>query len=87
MNANQKSSPKHIYAEREKLMHTSHWDMDYLSIPEIDALYGQQPRSEHSLEKAPVPDKQPLSRRQAGLMLIVVGLALLLAGLGLGRLL
>ena len=86
MHANQKLSGKHVYAEREKTMHTSHWDMDYLSLPEIDALYSQQPRLKQSL-KQPDPARRKLSRRQAGVLLIVMGLALMLVGIGLGRLL
>jgi hypothetical protein len=85
MNVKRKSSAKHIYAEREKLMHTSHWDMDYLSMAEIDALYRQQPQLKQTSQR-PRSAQRSLSRRQAGVLLIVVGLALMAVGVGLGRL-
>ena len=30
-----------IYKESEKVQHTTHWDMDYLPLKEVDALYGR----------------------------------------------
>ena len=34
-----------IYQEEAKLRHTSHWDMDYMSREQIEALYGHDPAS------------------------------------------
>jgi hypothetical protein len=28
-----------VYKESEKVQHTTHWDMDYLPLKEVDALY------------------------------------------------
>jgi hypothetical protein len=29
-----------VYKETEKVQHTTHWDMDYLPLKEVEALYG-----------------------------------------------
>jgi hypothetical protein len=38
-----------VYKESEKVQHTTHWDMDYLPLKEVEALYRRadsQPASE-----------------------------------------
>jgi hypothetical protein len=37
-----------IYTEKAKREHTTHWDMDYLPVEEVEALYG--------LNAKPLPD-------------------------------
>ena len=38
-----KKKPKkpRVYKESEKVRHTTHWDIDYLPLKEVDALYGK----------------------------------------------
>lgn len=30
-----------VYKESEKVQHTTHWDMDYLPLKDVEALYGR----------------------------------------------
>jgi len=42
-----------VYKESEKVQHTTHWDMDYLPLKEVEALYRKadsQPASEAILQ-------------------------------------
>ena len=66
-----------IYTEQAKREHTTHWDMDYLPMEEVEALYG--------LDADPLPDKTwndqsiPQDVRRVALMLAAVALTM---GLG-----
>ena len=37
---------KRLYFEDVKTRHTTHWDLDYLSLVELDSMYGQKSREE-----------------------------------------
>lgn len=47
------SPPKkpRVYKESEKLRHTSHWDIDYLPLKEVEALYARG-------DTGPAPEKR-----------------------------
>ena len=70
----------HVYMEKVKLRHTTHWDMDYLSNEEVDVLYGLDS------EDAPfAPQNIPQTTRKVRWPLIIgVGVALISALLVIG---
>ena len=75
---------KHLYTEREKIRHTTHWDLDYLPREEIEA-YCVRAAPER-ISNTP----RDLSRRRqgrVGLGLIAAGLLLLGCAVAAGRLL
>lgn len=48
---------KRVYVEDVKTRHTTHWDLDYLSLVELDAMYGesrgQGPGRDQSVNRPP----------------------------------
>lgn len=40
-----------VYKESEKVRHTTHWDIDYLPLKEVEALYAKA-------DKKPAPEKR-----------------------------
>jgi len=73
---------KRIYAEREKIRHTTHWDMDYLPREVVERQYLNPPAGGGRI----VPRKENgRQQRRLGLVLIGVGLALFACAVLLGR--
>ncbi|MGD9332387.1 MAG: hypothetical protein PVJ53_13825 [Desulfobacterales bacterium] len=65
-----------VALEREKLRNTSHWDLDYLPMQEVEALYANQVDSSEDTE--PLQHKgSSWSKRMLGLFCIAGGLVLL----------
>ena len=67
-----------VHKETQKLRRVTHWDMDYLSLPEIESLYRQN--------RTDGPPKRFGNRYRGNggrrpLVLIAVGVALLLLSL------
>lgn len=73
---------KRIYAEREKIRHTTHWDMDYLPREVVARQYLKPPASS---SKTASPKENGRQQRRLGLVLIGVGAALLAGTVLLGR--
>jgi len=73
---------KRIYAEREKIQHTTHWDMDYLP-KEIVARQYLKPMTDSG--KITPQKKNGRQQRRLGLMLIGLGAALFGGAVLLGR--
>ena len=63
---------KRVALEQDKLRQTSHWDLDYLPLKEVDALY-DRPETAGASES---PRKQ-MTNRSLGLICIAAGLGLL----------
>ena len=77
------STKQRLYTEREKTRHTTHWDLDYLPIEEVESYYFQPPAKKRVPADAP-PDKK-MSQRRLGLVLIGIGIGLFAAALAFGR--
>jgi len=73
---------KRIYAEREKIRHTTHWDMDYLPREVVARQYLQSPPGGGKTAPRKEDGRQ---QRRLGLMLISAGLALFAGAVLLGR--
>ncbi len=72
-----KRDKKRVTLERDKIRQTTHWDMDYLPIRELDAYYQ---RSKPSTDR-PRPTRrhrEPLTNRILGFICIGAGVALLI---------
>jgi len=67
---------KRVALEQDKVRQTSHWDLDYLPLKEVDALYD---RPVGRREKAGVSEspRKPMTNRSLGLICIAAGLGLL----------
>lgn len=81
--ANQ-STKQRLYTEREKVRHTTHWDLDYLPVEEVENYYFQNPTKKPA-PKATLP-KKIRDQRRLGLALIVIGTGLFAVAVVLGRL-
>lgn len=73
-----------VYKESEKVRHTTHWDIDYLSLKEVDALYG---REEGDARPEKVPENAPEDGERLNRLLrrLPLGLVLLILVLLFGR--
>lgn len=80
--ANQ-SSKQRLYTEREKVRHTTHWDLDYLPIEEVENYYVHHPAKERGT--GDTPPKKIIDQRRLGLVLIGIGAGLFAAALAFGR--
>lgn len=78
------STKRRLYTEREKVRHTTHWDMDYLPIEEVERYYFQHPSQKQGTRDA--APKKTMNQRRLGLVLICIGAGLFAAALTLGRL-
>jgi hypothetical protein len=67
-----------VYIEKAKRQHTTHWDMDYLSDAEVNALYGIDPEN---AAKMPQEVPQPSNRLKWIFIFGVVGVMLLASAL------
>ena len=65
-----------IYKEQAKDRHTTHWDMDYLTWEEVEALYSKA--KEKPGKRAPDAEGDPA---RIGWTLIIVGVTLLIISL------
>jgi len=79
----QQSTKQRLYTEREKVRHTTHWDMDYLPIEEVESYYFLPPEKEQAHRGTPRSKK--MDQRRLGLALIGIGAGLFAAALALGR--
>jgi len=73
-----------LFTEREKVRHTTHWDLDYLPIEEVEGYYFQHPAKKQAHGVA--PPKKLSSQRKLGLVLIGIGAGLFAVAVVLGRL-
>ena len=72
-----------IYAEREKIRHTTHWDMDYLPREVVERQYLKPPTG--SVKPFSQKENGRQQRSRLGLVLIGVGVALFAGAVLLGR--
>jgi hypothetical protein len=78
MTAKQQAIRDRVHKEPDKLRQVTHWDIDYLSLTEIDSLYRQnQANSPPHLTIKPTRD----STARLPLILIAAGLVVLLLSL------
>jgi hypothetical protein len=73
---------KLLYTEREKIRHTTHWDLDYLPIEAVEHSYLQAATSRD--KKAP-REKPVRSQGWLGLVLMAAGVTLVACAVLLGR--
>ena len=78
-----KSKEKHVHLEREKARCTSHWDMDYMPLQKMRALYRR--KAQWSAAEKSVESQPSRSHKRLGVALILAGLALLGVAALLGR--
>ena len=78
-----KDSKKRIYAEREKIRHTTHWDMDYLPREVVARQYLKKPPVDSG--KTALLKKGGRQQRCLGFVLIGIGSALFAGAVLLGR--
>jgi len=78
------SNKQRLYTEREKVRHTTHWDLDYLPREEVENYYFLHPEKKEAYRGKP-PEKK-VEHRKLGVVLIVIGAGLFAAALVLGRL-
>lgn len=71
-----KNGKKRVALERDKVRQTSHWDLDYLPLKEVDALYDRPGDRRETAGASESPRKQ-MTNRSLGLICIAAGLGLL----------
>ena len=71
---------KRVYFEQPKAEHTTHWDLDYLSRVELDALYEKNRREGGLADSEPrrLPRKKTLLAVLAGATIALLVLILVL---------
>ncbi|MDX2511548.1 MAG: hypothetical protein QNK25_05810 [Desulfobacterales bacterium] len=74
---------KRIYAEREKIRHTTHWDMDYLPREAVERQYLKPLTGSGKIASQKEGGRQ--QRPPVGLVLIGVGAVLFAGAVLLGR--
>ena len=67
---------KRVALEQDKVRQTSHWDLDYLPLKEVDALY-DRPGGRRKTAGASESSGKQMANRSLGLICIVAGLGLL----------
>jgi hypothetical protein len=67
---------KRVALEQDKVRQTSHWDLDYLPLKEVDALYDRPGGRRETAGASESPRKQ-MSNRLLGIICIAAGLGLL----------
>ncbi len=67
---------KRVALEQDKVRQTSHWDLDYLPLKEVDALYDRPGDGRETAGVSESPRKQ-MTNRSLGLICIAAGLGLL----------
>jgi hypothetical protein len=70
------NAKKRVALEQDKVRQTSHWDLDYLPLREVDALYDRPGGRRETAGASESPRKQ-LTSRSLGLICIAAGLGLL----------
>jgi hypothetical protein len=65
-----------VALELTKVRRTSHWDMDYLPLAEVEALYGESPPPSRDDSGSKHPTLK-VSPRQLGIICIALGAGLL----------
>ena len=81
----QRPTKQRLHTEPEKVRHTTHWDLDYLPIEEVEHYYFQHPAK--TGRNGAKPLKKKTAQRRLGLVLIGAGAGLFAAAIALGRLL
>ena len=71
-----KGRKKRVTLEQDKVRQTSHWDLDYLPLAEVDALY-DRPGGRHEAVGDSESPRRRLTNRTLGLICIAAGLGLL----------
>ena len=67
---------KRVTLEQDKVRQTSHWDLDYLPLKEVDALY-DRPGGRRETDEASESSGKQMANRSLGLICIAAGLGLL----------
>jgi len=67
---------KRVTLEQDKVRQTSHWDLDYLPLREVDALY-ERPGGRRETAGASESSRKQISNRSLGIICIAAGLGLL----------
>ena len=67
---------RRVKHEKDKVRQTSHWDLDYLPLKEVDMLYDRSGGGRETVGVRQSPRKQ-MTNRTLGLICIAAGLGLL----------
>jgi len=67
---------KRVTLEQDKVRQTSHWDLDYLPLREVDALY-ERPGGRRETAGASESPRKQIRNRSLGIICIAAGLGLL----------
>ena len=67
---------KRVTLEQDKVRQTSHWDLDYLPLKEVDALY-DRPGGCRETAGVSESSRKQMSNRSLGIICIAAGLGLL----------
>lgn len=82
MNATRKK--KRVYVEAAKRHQTTHWDMDYLPMADVEKYYAVPP-AKSVRKRHPVFQKRKVTQRMLGCIFIVAGIGMLALAVALGR--
>lgn len=72
----EKQKKRRLRYEMPKIRRTSHWDLDYLPLKEIERLYGQGSEGVKSSKEERHPSRQ-FSKGKLGVVLMISGLSLI----------
>lgn len=75
---------KRVYYESAKIRATSHWDLDYMPLKEVEAHFAQL-AEQNTADQNPKPPTFRLSSFFLGLILLALGVFLLLGAVVVGR--
>lgn len=79
-----KTKNKRVYYEPEKVRATSHWDLDYMPLKEVEAHFAQLSEQNEADSKTKSKDLK-LSGFWLGLILMAIGIALIVIVVLVGR--
>lgn len=71
-----RNGKKRVTLEQDKVRQTSHWDLDYLPLTEVDALYDRL-GGRREIAGAGESPREQMTNRTLGLIGIGIGLGLL----------
>jgi hypothetical protein len=85
-NDDNRKPKKRVTLEQDKVRQTSHWDLDYLPLAAVDALY-ERPGGRRKDTGASESPRKQMTHRSLGLICIAAGLGLLALTVTVGLLL